>query len=152
MEKSWIVLANAARARILERDPADGALAELTDFVHPQSRQKASELASDRPGHAQKAHGDPAKVSTAFEPRTDLRRKEHEEFARQLAQHLDDAVAQRRCTSLVLIASNPFLGELRSHLGSATQKALALAVPTDLTSVAVPELTRRVSEVLAQQA
>lgn len=152
MENSWIVLANAARARIFERDPTDGKLAELTDFVHPGSRQKASELASDRPGHAQKAHGDPGQASTAFTPRTDLRRREHEEFARQLAQYLDGAVAQRRCTSLVLIASNPFLGELKTHLGTATQKVLALAAPMDLTSVATPELERRVSEVLAKQA
>lgn len=152
METNWIVLANAARARILGRDPIDGALAELADFIHPQSRQKASELASDRPGHAQKAHGDPGQASTGFEPRTDLRRKEHEEFARQVAQHLDDAVAQRRCTSLVLIASNPFLGELKSHLGSGAQKAIVLAAPIDLTSLAAPELTRRVSEVIAKRA
>lgn len=152
MEKSWIVLANSARARILERDPTDGALAELTDFIHPQSRQKTGELTSDRPGHAQKAHGDPGHASTGFEPRTDLHRKELAEFARQVAHHLDDAVTMHRCTSLVVIASNPFLGELRSHLGPIAQKALALTVPIDLTSVATPDLARRVSEVLAKRA
>src|SRR5574337_408257 len=51
--KNWLVVANAARARVFE-DAAEGeALHTVADLVHTQSRQKGTDLASDRPGHVE---------------------------------------------------------------------------------------------------
>jgi len=49
----------------------------------------------------------------------------------------------------VLIASDPFLGELKSHLGKGAAHAVSAAIPRDLTSFAGAELARRVTEALA---
>jgi protein required for attachment to host cells len=145
MRRTWIVVANAARARLCEFDPRDGSLTEMADFMHPAGRQKGGELESDRPGHAEKGL---ASVRTSFEPHTEVHHKERELFARELAQHLDLAVAQGRCPAVALIASNPFLGELKAQLGKGTTKAVVATSPTDLTHCGMPELTRRVGELL----
>lgn len=147
MKVTWIVLANSARARILQRE-LGGHLHELADLVHPQSREKGSELTSDREGHAQKAHGDRGHAGTEFEPRTDPRHKEHEIFAAEVSRYLEDAILQHRCPGLALFASDPFLGELKSHLSAATARAVSVAIPHDLTSFSGPELARRVTDAL----
>ncbi len=148
MSKTWIVLANASRARICERDGQAGGLHELMDFVHTQSRQKGSELGFDQPGHVEHGMGSGLRGGTDLDPRTDPRKKEHERFAREIAQHLDKGVASRQCERIVLIASNPFLGEIKAHLGAATAAAVWVTAPSDLTALSGQELAQRVSELL----
>jgi protein required for attachment to host cells len=148
MKKNWIVLANAARARILERDEHSGQLQELTDVAHPPSREKGMDLNSDRPGHAQKAHGDPGHAGTAFQARTDPREKEHAIFALELSRYLEEAIIAGRCTGLALIASLPFLGELRKHLGEGARRIVSADVPHDLTSFSGQDLEQRVTKAL----
>ena len=150
MEKHWIVLANAARARICRFDKADADLVELASFIHPESRQKGSALADDRGGHVEKGYGG-SRGGTQLEPRADPHDKAHEAFARQLAGYLDDAVLDHQCQSWVLLASNPFLGELKAHLGRASGEALRAAVPVDLTTLHGPELRAHVAEALAHR-
>ncbi len=150
MNNSWIVLANAARARIFERDPQGHRLDEVADLVHSQSREHGRDLETDRPGHAQKAHGDAGHAGTAFEPHTDARRREHVAFALEVSHYLEQAVAQGRCAEIALIVSDPFLGELKSHLGTASRRVVHAIVPRDLTSFAGADLTYRVNEALGQ--
>jgi protein required for attachment to host cells len=145
MNRTWIIVANAARARLCEFDPRDGSLTELADFVHAPGRQKGSDLATDRPGHTEKGQ---ASVRTSFEPHTDVHRKEREHFARELAQHLEDAVLQHRCPAVALIASNPFLGEIKARLGDAAAKAVVATAALDLTHCDLSELKRRVTALL----
>ena len=145
MDRTWIVVANAARARLCEFDPRDASLTELADFTHPASRQKGTDLASDRPGHAEKGQ---ASVRTSFEARTEVHHKEHANFAREIARHLDLAVAEGRCPKIALVASNPFLGELRVQLGGVAAKTVVATSATDLTHCALPELTQRVRALL----
>jgi len=150
MKNTWIVLANSARARVFEREAQNGHLIELLDLVHPQSREKASELTSDHEGHAQKAHGDPGHAGTAFEPHTTPHRKEQAAFAAEISRHLEVAATAGRYGDVALIASDPFLGELKAQLGSATRRFLGATVAHDFTTFAGPDLNRRVTEALAQ--
>lgn len=143
----WIVVANAARARVFERDEDNGALREIADRVHTPSRQKAHELEADRPGHVMK--GD---TSTAFAPHTDPREREHRRFAHEVAQLLDEAAAARRMPGLVLLASNPFLGELKAALGDAARRLLKHSAPVDLTAYQHAELEQRVTRAIGQPA
>ena len=148
MKKTWIVLANAARARVFEREVDSGRMVELLDLVHPQSRLKAEALTSDQEGHAQKAHGDPGHAGTVFEPHTTPHRKEQAAFAVEISRHLEVAATQGRCADVALIASDPFLGELKAHLGHATRRVLSATVPRDFTAYAGPDLAHRVTEAL----
>ncbi|MCV2369919.1 host attachment protein [Roseateles oligotrophus] len=145
MTATWIVLCNAARARICERSDRNSELREVADFVHPQSQLKGIDLASDRPGKVMRAIGESSPGGTALDARTDPHRKQHELFARQLASYVDEAVKAKRCGALLLVASNPFLGELKSQLSPACEKVLQGTLPSDLTGLALPELTQRLA-------
>jgi len=149
MDKTWIMVANAARARCFERRETDGKLQELADFVHPQSRQKGVDLAADRGGHLEKGPQQGGGGGTQYEPRTDPRQKEHAAFASELALAMDEALAGGRCQAWALLASNPFLGELKSHLSPRAAKALRAAIPSDLTSFEGAELKQHVDRALA---
>lgn len=143
----WVVVANAARARIFERDDENQALREMADHVHTPSRQKAAELETDRPGKAHKGE-----ASTAFAPHTDPREREHQRFAHELAQVLEEAALAHRMPGLVLLASNPFLGELKAELGDATRRLLKHSAPVDLTSYQHAELEARVTRAIGHAA
>ena len=142
-----VLVANAARARLFERDAQNTAMRELATFVHPQTRLKGTALGHDRPGLAHKGV-----ASTAFPPHTDPHRKEHAEFARELAQRLEALALEARHPRLVLLASNPFLGELKAHLGGTAKRWLQVALPLDLTAFEGAELEQRVSQALAASA
>ena len=142
--KNWLVVANAARARVLEETAKTGAYRHRTDMVHVQSRQKGCELESDRAGHVLGGTHTPG--GAAYEPRTDVREREHRRFAQQLAAVLDAGVASGECAGLVLVASNPFLGQLKAHLGEQSRRAILRTVPSDYTSLREDELAKRLHE------
>lgn len=139
--KNWLLVANAARARVLEVTPVKGAYRHVADLVHPQSRQKGVDLADDRPGHVDGGGHGPGGASYA--PRTDPRERERDRFAQQVAQRLNGGIAAGECAGLILVASNPFLGEVKKHLGEQALKAVLRTVPSDLTLVADADLAQR---------
>lgn len=141
--KNWLVVANAARARVLEQADVGVAYVHVADLVHPQSRQKGVELGSDRPGHViSGAHG---AGSSEYRPRTDVHEREHEHFAQELAQLLNAGVASGRCAGLVLVASNPFLGHLKARLDAQARERVVRTVPSDYTTLDDAELARRLA-------
>lgn len=140
----WILLANAGRARCFERDPATHALSELAGFVHQEARERSSQTGTDRPGRAFKGE-----ASTSFEPRTDPHDKQRESFARELGAFLEAAAQAHRYAQLALIASSPFLGALRAHLGEVSRHSLVSSQALDLTELEGRELEERVTSVLA---
>jgi protein required for attachment to host cells len=143
--KNWVVVANASKARVLEESDTAGAYAHVADMVHPQSRQKGSELADDRPGHmpGPSAHGT---GSSALDTRDGPREREHDLFAREVAAALNSGIAAGRCAGLVLVASNPFLGHLKEHLSEQAKKQLLRTVAADYTALEERELTERLSQ------
>jgi protein required for attachment to host cells len=140
----WYVIANASRARILERGHDAEPWVSIACLTHPQSRQKAARLADDRPGHVEGiGHG---LGSTSYLPRTEPRHHEHEEFARAIAETVDAAVASGRCSGLILVASNPFLGVLKTQLGGQSNKILRKTVAHDYTNLSHTDLQARLSQ------
>ena len=147
MTKTWILVADAHRARCFEQNASDSSLTELADFVSPHARV-TSETSADRSGDAGKGHGRTGHAGTQFEPKTEAGAKERHSFARQLAEFLNKGVIEQRCSSLALIASGPMLGELRPFLSPAADKILHHSVATDLTHYQGVELKQRVHEAL----
>lgn len=139
--KNWLVVANAARARILEEADGHGGYVHRADLVHTQSRQKGVDLGADRAGHRQGSAPGPG--GTAYPPRTDVHDHEHDQFAREVAAALNAGVSSGDCAGFKLVASNPFLGRLKSHLDPHARKALLATVPNDFTSLSDVELARR---------
>ena len=143
MKRQWILLANASHARLLSRDSATDPLVPLATLEHPESRLKASQLADDRPGHEAT---DNSSGGNRYEPRSDVRRKEHQRFAREIAHRLDSGLAAGEFGALWLFASSPFLGELKAQLSDAVNKRVHLALDSDLTALGLAEIEQRLLE------
>jgi protein required for attachment to host cells len=141
--KNWLVVANASKARILEEPDRPGAYVHIADLVHTQSRQKGSELETDAPGHVPGgAHGT---GSSSYDHRLDVRERERDRFARQIATTLNAAIAAGHCAGVVLVVSNPFLGHVKSHLSEQARKALLRCVASDYTALHDAELAQRLA-------
>ena len=145
MKPDWILIANATRARLLQQEPKDK-VKELENFEHPQSRSKISELADDRAGHDKT---DRTFGGVAYQPRLDAKQKEHQRFARELADYLEHQAQLGNFRSIEVFASSPFLGELKAELGAATTRLLAGTHDLDLTMVGKAELGRRLAQQMA---
>ncbi len=143
MKQQWILLANASHARLLSRDSATDPLVPLATLEHPESRLKASQLADDRPGHEAT---DNSSGGNRYEPRSDVRRKEHQRFAREIADRLDAGLAAGQFSTLWLFASSPFLGELKAQLSDAVNTRVHLALDRDLTALGLAEIDQRLLE------
>ncbi|HEY9224783.1 MAG TPA: host attachment protein [Variovorax sp.] len=143
MKTQWIVIANAASARILRRDNATAPLVPVTVLTHDRSRLHASALEPDRTGSQA---SDNSYGPNHFEPRTDARRKEHQRFAREIAERLDAGLKAGEFSSLTLFASNPFMGELKAQLSEAVSQRIKATLNNDLSHVGLAELDRRISE------
>lgn len=149
MKKTYLLIADAHRARCFERQDADHALVELADFVSARMRLANAPPTSDVSGDAGKGHGRTGHAGTQFEPHTEAPDKERTQFAQQLASYLNTAVAEQRCNALALIATSPLLGELKPLLSKAAAQSLQRTVVKDLTHYMGPELLERVNHALA---
>lgn len=148
MDKTWILVANARRARFLERHATNHALTELADFAYPQQKITSDLHGGDLTGEAGKGHGRTAHAGTQFEPKTDARAKERISFARNLAEYINAGVTGQRCNGIVLIASSHMLGDLKPLLSIAAGKALRTCITSDLTRYQGNELKQRIDHAL----
>jgi protein required for attachment to host cells len=138
-----VLLANAGRARLLGRDPDNGALRELDDFVNPRARLKASMLDRERPGRS--ALGS---QRTAYEPPTDPNEHERQRFALEISRHLEALALDHRLGPWMLAASSPFMGTLRFALGPHATALLVQHAERDLTQLALHMLEPRLRQLL----
>ena len=145
MKPNFILIANATHARLLQYERGSP-MVILESFEHLKSRSKISDLADDRAGHESM---DSTFGGAAYPPRINAKKKEHMRFARELADHLERQAQQGGYRSLVIFASSPFLGELKTELGSVTARLLSSTHDLDLTSFGLTELEQRVERELA---
>lgn len=129
MKKTWVVAAESSRARIFAANGRLKPMRELDGFAHPLSRARVLDINSDNAGHVydRKGHG-----VHDMENEMDPKKNEADRFAKELADYLDKARANRQFEQLVLIAAPEFLGLLRKHLTPETLKLLARAVSKNL--------------------
>jgi protein required for attachment to host cells len=124
---TWIVLADAATARVYEAGSQRDGWTLLSELQHPESRALDSELGSDKPGRVKQAGGS----RSAMEPRTPPKKVEIDRFARQLAGALGEGLRKGAYQQLVLVAPPAFLGVLRGHLSERVQARVEAVVEKD---------------------
>ena len=133
----WVVVANSSMARELASNPAKPERwTEKECLTHPQSRQRGSGAGHGPAGHAIAGH-------SGLAPRSDPREHERHEFAQQVVHTAKAAVNAGQIGSLVVLASNPFLGQLLGPLDDATQQRVSASRPVDLTGLPLHELAQR---------
>jgi len=113
MSKPWIVVADQSKARIFTVDDPTGALLDVEQLAHPEARERARELGSDRPGRSFDSAGQGRHaMGTSVAPKE----QEAIRFAKQISDHLNAACKAGRCDRLYLVAGPHFLGLLREQL------------------------------------
>jgi protein required for attachment to host cells len=141
----WILVADAAQARLLRRERDADPLIPVTTWTHAAAHDRPSATGADRPGHGASDHH---VGGIRFEPRIDPKRKEHMRFAHEVAEHLEHAARLHEYARLSLYAPAEFLGELRAALGRAAHERLRVAVALDLTAYGLTELEERIAREL----
>ncbi|MFO1162605.1 MAG: host attachment protein [Reyranellaceae bacterium] len=150
--KTWIVVADGARARFFSPDREAAKLVPTgpADLVAPASRLRSRDLKSDKPGRSFSASR--SGVRHAFEPPHDYHKLEKHRFMATLAGELDDACARRAFDDLILVAPRRSLGELRGLLSKKVQERVRQEVAKDLTNEPPSRLRRRLGAVLGADA
>lgn len=136
MAITWILVANAAQAKLYANQGPNKGVELVNEYEHPESRVKGSELVSDRPGHNQ-GHGN---GHGAYVQHMDPKQNAADHFARHLAGMLEEGRAKGLYERLILAASTPFHGVLKQHLSNGVNKLVTGSVDRDYTSAGEREL------------
>lgn len=142
-----IMVADSARARIFTVDSAHSPLNEIETMAHPEGRIHEQNLVSDLPG---KDSGKGGGGAHAFQEKTEPKREEMIEFARRIADYLDDTRKANNLNKLVIIAAPAFLGELRNHLSTETTEKIVFELDKNLTQHSEEDIRHHLSEFLSQ--
>lgn len=151
MPSTWIVSANASRARIFAQRQSADPLDEVLDLVNEASRLRDRDLETGAPVDARSASdstnnvGAPTTPST-YEPKQTAKKHEMEAFARQVAEQLVKAHNEGRFDKLCLVASPEFLGMLRKLVQPKLHDALSLEINKDYTRSSPQELREQLRE------
>jgi protein required for attachment to host cells len=167
MQTTWIISANAGRARFFsESDPAEP-LQEIEDMVNEGARLRDIDINTDELGataagksshniggnegagfaHNAKA-GAPNKQ---YQPAQTPEQHETEKFAKDISNYLLEAHRDGRFQQLVLSASPHFLGALRAHLDPQIKPLIKLEVNKDYTHSSAHELREQLRAQLHKQ-
>lgn len=142
---TWIVVADASRARIYATDLDLEEWVSVGDLVHPESRADSKELVSDM--HDTTARRGPRSRPT---PRVDRHDFERDRFAHELAEHLQGALSHGEFEHLVLVAPPRMMGALRGELNGDLKEHVTAEILKDYSLQRPDQLHQSVREQLSQ--
>ncbi len=145
MANTWIVSANAGRARFYSQTADYAPLEEVEDMVNDAVRQRPTDaIESDRLGAkaaAKSIHGTGGHLpNKTYEPAQTIEQHQAEMFARDIASYLQRGHDEGRFDKLCLVASPKFLGALRKLLGPELAAKVKFELDKDYTAYAGREL------------
>jgi protein required for attachment to host cells len=140
MNRTWILVADAAKARLFEAPEPGSGWRLLEDLENPEGRARSRDFLADEAGGVQ--HDEGAVFRNAMEPLS-IKKVEAKRFAKDLAHTLNQGVNTNRYDRLVIVAPPEFLGMLRHELTTQVMAKVVDTVPKDYTQSNVDELTDR---------
>jgi protein required for attachment to host cells len=144
---TWILIADAARARLCVQTGLAGPCRTVQSFAHPSALGPDRDLGSDRPGRVQQPGGTGARA--ALQPRSTPKRLAAAQFAREIMAATADALRQDAHGRLLLVAPPRFLGLLREAVRAPLRDRIEASVAADLTAVPEHELPERLAALRA---
>ncbi len=131
--KTWILVADASRARLFESNKKAGPWQLIEEFEHPASAAKGHDIVADRFGRVQQSVANGTR--SAMEPSTDPKEVEALRFAQKLVAVLEHGHGRNAYARLVLVAPPEFLGMLRKAIPPGVAHRVVASVNKDLTQV-----------------
>ena len=148
MDATWIVTANASRARIFSQADSSASLEEVEDMINSGARLRTEESESDKigPTAAGKSMHNTggATPNKAYEPHQTPVEHQTELFARNVAAFLLKNQQQGRFRALCIVASPQFLGILRQQFDANVTSAVSLEINKDYTQISPAELQQHI--------
>ena len=139
---TYIVVANAAHARIFTRDALD--LTEHDSLVHAEGRLHEGDLVTDRRGADVHESASTSVRSSGEEGAAT--QHENELFAKKIAQRLYSARVDNSMAKLIMVAPPKFLGLLREKLDNTTHKLVIHTLAKDLSKASLADIQNAVSD------
>lgn len=137
---TWLVVANSSSAKIYKIGHKQ-TLVELEMLEHPESRLHNRDLVSDKPGRDFESVGH---ARHAVAPRTWPQQQEMINFAKQLGDHLEQALTIGSYEKLYIAASPTMLGLLRNAFHPNTAKHVSGEVDKDMTHLKPDEIVKQI--------
>lgn len=122
-QASWVVVADAARARIFSL--MDGELTPQDVLTHPESQMHTGDLRTGGKGESIESHGAAARQA---DPQVSTMEKHAERFAKEIAEYLRLARTKNYFERLIIVAAPQELGRMRDNLDSATAALLEKSI------------------------
>jgi len=140
VRKTWVVVADRSRARIFSVETPRGPLTEIEDLVHPESRAHDRDLTSDRPGRSSDNH-----VLGTAHGKVD---QQAQEFAREIADRLENGRVGAQFERLVVVAAPDVLGLLRKTMNGPLLRTVCREVLKNLTQQRPADIRKLLPEYL----
>jgi protein required for attachment to host cells len=145
MATTWIVVADAGRARVFQSTTGSRQISEILDFVNPVAREPSRDMVTDADGRVF-AHGGKGQPAHAAVPRADPVEHETELFAKRVAEEVERGRTSSSFDELCLIAAPKFLGLLRKSLGKESHKLIHREIDKDLSRSSPAEILEYVQK------
>lgn len=144
--RTWILIADGARARILQNDGPGKGLHEVAGSVVHGDHASTHEIMSDREG---RSHSSVGPGRSAIEAHSDPHRELKKKFAHRLAEALAHGLQQKAYDRLVIVAAPSALGDLRAALSDQVRAKVTGEIAKDLTKTPDSEVAGHLQDVLA---
>ncbi|HVO90441.1 MAG TPA: host attachment protein [Casimicrobiaceae bacterium] len=144
MGKTWMLVANRSRARLLEVQLGSDTPSEIADFANPEGRAHGRDLRTDEDGRFFGKGEHSQGHAATREP--GLAGHEVERFADQLRDYLDRARGEQRFGQLWIAAAPAFLGLLRDKLSRGVRAAVEFEIDKDVSTEAPRDIYRLLRE------
>ncbi|MCK4704818.1 MAG: host attachment protein [Gammaproteobacteria bacterium] len=145
MNSTWLVVADSSRARVFTMESRRSPIHEIESIVHEQSRLHERDMTSDLPG---RANGRMGAGGHAYQDEISPKAQESINFAREVANELDEARKSNKFKQLVLVAAPAFLGDLRHQLNAQTQKLVCFELAKNLSQLEAVDIRKHLPEQL----
>ncbi len=144
--RTWILVADGGRARILETIGEGQGVHVVSGSEEGIDNPPSHLQGRDRPGRVHESVG---ATRHAVEPRQDPHRALETLFANQLATMLSDHVASQSFDRLVLVAPPKMLGDLRKLVVPSVREKIVAEIDKDLTKIPYGEILSHLDNVIA---
>ncbi|HKY01775.1 MAG TPA: host attachment protein [Burkholderiales bacterium] len=148
MHITWVLAADASRARIFQVLDDNQTVTEIETFIHPSGRESDRDLTTAPQGRF-RGGGDPSGHSAP--ERTTPTEHEANVFSKEVSDYLERARNEQRYEHLRLIAPPKFLGMLRQHLTKDAQRLIDKEIPKDISWHDTSEIERYIRNASAKQ-
>jgi protein required for attachment to host cells len=133
MSITWIMVANASHAKLFTNKGPNKGLELIKELDHPESREKAAELVSDRIGNYA--------GSGSYAQPTSPKEHEAERFAQKIALELEQGRVSNAYEKLVVVTSAHFMGLLNGRISQQVKSRISGSINKDYTNLPVKELS-----------